>query len=273
MRVIRAETVAHPKRPVRRPRARLSTAGRLPAAPATWPELVPYYVWDLVVRLTHWLIVLSILVLTATGMYIGNPSLVVPGEAGDRLVTGTVRAVHSHAAAVFTLSVLARIAWMFTGSFYARWHQFLPVHPRRQRALWPTLLFYLFIRRHPPRVVGHDPLSGLVYLAVFGLFLLQIATGLGLYAAANPTSWLGVFGFFAPYFGGLQSTRSIHHVVMWLLLGFMMHHIASTVLKARVERNATVDSIFSGFKFVRPEDVEADREAARRSGRTSRDER
>lgn len=242
-----------------RPKAPVRTELRRPAAPARPPELVPYYVWDVVVRVTHWAIVLSIFVLAVTGFYIGRPFLVVPGEAGARFVMGTVRAIHSYAAIVFGLAVLSRIIWMFTGPFYARWHQFLPVHRRRLRALWPTFLFYVFVRRTPPRVVGHNPLAGATYLAVFALYLAAIVTGLALYAASNPGSWLAGFAVFGHWLGGLQTTRFLHHVVMWLLLGFMVHHIASGVLMARVEKNATMDSIFSGFKAVRPEDVEADR--------------
>jgi Ni/Fe-hydrogenase 1 B-type cytochrome subunit len=238
--------------------------GALPAPPARPPELVPYYVWDLVVRVTHWAIVLSIFVLAATGFYIGRPFLVVPGEAGAHFVMGTARAIHSWAAIVFTLAVLSRITWMFTGGFYARWHQLLPVHRRRLSALWPTFLFYVFVRRTPPRVVGHNPLAGATYLAVFALYLTAIVTGLALYGASKPDSWLAVFAVAGRWLGGLQIARWLHHVVMWLLLGFMVHHIASGILMARVEKNATMDSIFSGYKFVRPADVEADREAARR---------
>lgn len=244
---------------------------RWPAAPDRPPELMPYYVWDLVVRVSHWAIVLSIFVLSVTGFYIGKPFVIVPGEAGGHFVMGTMRAIHLYAGIVFALAVLARIAWMFTGGFYARWHQLLPVHRRRLRDLWPTFLFYVFVRRRPPRVVGHNPLAGAAYLAVFGLYLAAIATGLGLWAALDSTSWIGGFAFVSHWLGGLQTTRWLHHVVMWLLLGFMVHHIASGVLMARVEKNATMDSIFSGYKFVRPEDVEADREdAARRGGRAHR---
>jgi Ni/Fe-hydrogenase 1 B-type cytochrome subunit len=38
---------------------------------------------------------------------------------------------------------------------------------------------------------------------------------------------------------------------MWLLLGFAVHHVYSAVLMSTVEANATMESIFSGYKFVR----------------------
>ena len=39
---------------------------------------------------------------------------------------------------------------------------------------------------------------------------------------------------------------------MWLLLGFAVHHVYSAVLMATVEKNGTMDSIFSGYKLVPP---------------------
>ena len=63
------------------------------------------------------------------------------------------------------------------------------------------------------------------------------------------------FAWLAPLFGGLQIVRWIHHVVMWLLLGFAVHHVYSGVLMSTIEANATMESIFSGYKFVPREDL------------------
>jgi Ni/Fe-hydrogenase 1 B-type cytochrome subunit len=43
---------------------------------------------------------------------------------------------------------------------------------------------------------------------------------------------------------------------MWLLLGFMVHHVYSGVLMSTIEGNGTMESIFSGYKFVRREDLQ-----------------
>ena len=43
---------------------------------------------------------------------------------------------------------------------------------------------------------------------------------------------------------------------MWLLLGFAVHHVYSSVLMSTIEANATIESIFSGYKFVPREDLE-----------------
>jgi Ni/Fe-hydrogenase 1 B-type cytochrome subunit len=200
---------------------------------------------------THWLIALSIVVLAATGFYIGNPFLISAGPAGQRFVMGTVKVVHFYAAIVFTLAVLARVLWMFIGNRYERWDMFIPVASSRRAGIAGTLRFYLFLQRKLPGGVGHNPVAGIAYTAVFLLYFLEIATGLALYGtSAHVGSWLRGFALLAPWLGGLQTVRWLHHVGMWLLLGFVVHHIYSAVLTSSVEGDATLDSIFTGYKVV-----------------------
>jgi Ni/Fe-hydrogenase 1 B-type cytochrome subunit len=220
------------------------------------PELVRVYVWEWPVRITHWLIAASIVVLSVTGFYIGRPFVTVSGPAQAHFVTGTAKVIHFYAAIVFTLSVLSRIVWMFLGNQYARWDKFLPVRKRRRLGLAPTLKFYLFRLRKPPGFVGHNPLAGETYTLVFLLYFLQILTGLTLYSvSASGGSPIHAFQRFVPLFGGLTAARFLHHVVMWLLLGFAVHHVYSAILMSQVEGNATIESIFSGYKFVPEEDM------------------
>jgi Ni/Fe-hydrogenase 1 B-type cytochrome subunit len=114
-----------------------------------------------------------------------------------------------------------------------------------------TVRFYTFLRVDGPGEVGHNPVAGVAYLAVYGLCLVEIATGLALWGAnAPPDSWLRGATDLAQLTLGLQTTRWIHHGVMWLLLGFFVHHLATSLLMNRVEGNGLIGSIFSGTKFV-----------------------
>jgi Ni/Fe-hydrogenase 1 B-type cytochrome subunit len=226
-------------------------------APQSASEIVRVYVWEVPVRITHWVIAGAIVVLSVTGFYIGYPFVSVAGPARQHFVMGWMKVIHAWAAYVFIGAVVVRIVWMFTGNKYARWDKFLPVHASRRRGLWPTVKFYLFMLRRPPGFVGHNPVAGATYTLVFGLYFLAIATGLVMRGASadvdSPVRW---FASWAPLFGGLQIARWIHHVVMWLLLGFAVHHVYSGVLMSTVEANATMESIFSGYKFVPREDLE-----------------
>ena len=209
------------------------------------------YVWELPVRLTHWVLFFSILVLSATGYYISNPFISVPGAAKDHFVMGTVRAVHFYAAIVFALAVLVRIYWFFAGNSYARLTELIPLSRRRLRSVWKTFLYYSFIRHDPDDYAGHNELAGASYAMIFGIYLIMIATGLALYTVdVSVGSPFKVFDFLIPLFGGLQYARLIHHIGMWLVLIFAVVHIYFVFLSSVIEHIGTFDSIFSGYKFM-----------------------
>jgi Ni/Fe-hydrogenase 1 B-type cytochrome subunit len=220
------------------------------------PGLVPVYVWEWPVRITHWLIATAIVVLAVTGFYIGRPFITAPNPATQSYVMGTMKAIHFYAAIVFTLSELSRIAWMFMGNRYARWDQLVPLDRQRRRGLWPWLKFYILAEPKTPKFVGHNPLAGLSYFLVYVLCLVAALTGYALFSMeAGADSPMRVFGALLPFFGGAQTARWIHHVIMWLIVLFIVHHIACAFLVSRVTRNGTIDSMFTGFRFVKPGDL------------------
>jgi Ni/Fe-hydrogenase 1 B-type cytochrome subunit len=221
--------------------------------------LQPTYVWDVVVRVTHWLIMLSMILLAVTGVYIGRPwGAAGSGPAGQHFAMGWARVLHAYGAIAFTLAVLSRIVWMFMGPRRSGWRQFIPTSSRRLRDLKSTFLFYTFLRDRPPRTLGHNPLAGLTYVFVFGLYLVMIATGFALYSISSH-SFMKFWQFLLPMFHGAQSARWLHHVSMWLLIGFVVHHVYSAILTSRVEKNGAIDSMFSGYKFL-PKDMPHDDE-------------
>jgi Ni/Fe-hydrogenase 1 B-type cytochrome subunit len=231
------------------------------------PVLIRAYVWEWPVRLAHWLVVFSLAVLVPTGLYMGHPYLASPGPSEGRFVMGTVKVVHFYAAIVFTLAVLARIFWMFLGNRYASWKEFIPVAGERRRGILSMLSFYLFVRRDPPTFIGHNPLAGATYSLVFLVYLLMSATGFALYSVSAPVdSHMRAFHVLLPYFGGAQGARWIHHVGMWLLLGFAVHHVYSAVMMAMVEKKGTLESIFSGYKFFTRADLKTSPSTAGRQG-------
>ncbi len=207
------------------------------------------YVWDLLVRTSHWLIMVSVFILAITGIYIGNPYLIPAQPGGEHFVMATVKVVHFYTAIIFALAVVSRIAWMFVGSYYARWHQFVPVGKRRRGDVFKMLKFYSFVSKEPPLNVGHNPLAGMTYLAVFALYLTLMLTGFALYSV-SATGYMEFWEFLLPILGGAQMARWIHHIAMWFLLGFVAHHIWSAMLVSRVEGMGLIDSLFSGYKFL-----------------------
>lgn len=218
---------------------------------------VRVYVWDGVVRVCHWLAALSTFVLAGTGFYLGRPFVIVSGEAGQAFTMGAFKAVHFGAAIVFSLAVLVRVYWSFFGGRNARWRNYLPLTPESREDLKKALSFYLLMRERSPFTLNHHPLAGLCYVAFLLMCLTMIGTGLGLYAAsAHEASLFRVFDFLPAWLGGLQTLRWVHHVVMWLILVFFVVHLYASLLTARVEQNGLLDSIFTGFKWVKREDLD-----------------
>jgi len=211
----------------------------------------PIYVWELPVRVTHWLIFFSILILSATGYYMGHPFIGVPGPAANgHFVMGTARAIHLYTAIVFSLAVLVRIYWMFVGNSYARLSQFIPLSLERVRSLGNTFLYFCFVRHDLDRSPGHDPLAGATYGLLFVVYVVLIATGLALYTIYAPVN--SPFQFFRvliPVFGGLQAARLIHIISIWVISIFAVIHIYCVWLFSDVQRFGIADSIFSGYSF------------------------
>ena len=193
-------------------------------------------------RVTHWLIALSIAVLSVTGLYIGHPFITVSGPAGSRFVMGWVKVdpllrrvrVHHCGAAAHHLDVHRQQVRAL-----GQVHSGAPRSAARLLADAQVLPVRCCASR--PGFVGHNPLAGLdLHRWSSACTSLADRHRARCCAARAPTStrrcaW---FASLAPLFGGLQIARWIHHVVMWLLLGFAVHHVYSAVLMSTVEANA-----------------------------------
>ncbi|MEJ2199942.1 MAG: Ni/Fe-hydrogenase, b-type cytochrome subunit [Desulfuromonadaceae bacterium] len=212
------------------------------------------YVWEWPVRVTHWVNVLSILVLSVTGFYIGDPFVSVPSSSA--YVMGWMRFIHLVFAYVFTISVLSRLLWACFANRHASWRAFFPLLFKEGReGAWQMFRYYTFTSPKITYEVGHNALAATAYSGVMVLYLVQIITGFALYGLFAPAGLMN--GLFAPLNAlvGLQWVRLIHHLIMWLLIGFSIHHVYSAWLMDIKERNGTMSSIFGGCKFIEPEDL------------------
>lgn len=207
------------------------------------------YVWETPVRVAHWVIVLCILALCATGWYIHDPFLK-PGEH----TMATARLVHLLCGFAFTAALMVRAYWFLAGNRYARWRAFVLGTPRQWRGLVQTLQHYAFLRREPYQGVGHNPLAATIYAGLYVLMALEAFTGMVLYArGAEHDTWHALFGWPVQLMSE-QNLRLLHFGLMFLFLAFLMNHLYLVVLLAREERNGLVDSIVTGWKFIRVED-------------------
>lgn len=204
------------------------------------------YVWEVPVRLTHWVTFAMLIVLTVTGAYIADPFLFSPGQDTMR----QVRFVHLIAAYIFVASGIVRTYWLFAGNRFSRWTAFIPTNRRHARELVSQTKFYVFLQRDLPEILGHNALASATYTVVFFLFLLQTVTGFTLVGLHGTEPWATLFGWVPSVMFGEQGVRLIHHLLMWAIIAFAIHHVYSAVLVDHLENNGLMSSIFTGSKFV-----------------------
>jgi Ni/Fe-hydrogenase 1 B-type cytochrome subunit len=211
---------------------------------------VRLYVWQVPVRLTHWVTAAAIVVLSLTGGYIADPFLIPPG--GN--VMTTVRLVHMLTAFTLIASLLFRLAWMLAGNRFARWSAFIPTSRFQATEVFRQAAFYAFLRKEIPKVLGHNQLAAAAYLLLFVLLFVETVTGFALDALQGTQPWAMLFGWIVDLLGP-QLVRVIHHLSMWAILAIALFHVYSSVLVDHLEKNGLVSSIFSGYKYPTREEV------------------
>lgn len=172
------------------------------------------YVWDLPIRLFHWLLVCCVIAAFVTAK-IGGNLMVWHGRLGLAI-----------------LGLLAfRLVWGFIGSTYARFTQFVR-GPAAIRA-------YLKGEWHG---LGHNPLGALSVLAMLTALSLQVATGL----FANDD--IAFEGYLYPLVGNELSGRitGIHRLLEKLLMLLVALHLGAIAFYARVKQQNLVMPMLTG---------------------------
>ena len=216
-------------------------------------------VWELPVRIFHWLNALCITVLAVTGFIIADPpALMSNAEAFDSYWFGTVRAIHFITAYVFLLNAIVRVYWAFNGNYYSNWKAFLPLTKEKRDNIKHVLKVDVLLQNEENEVlknrsVGHNYVASFSYIILFLLALVQIFTGFGLYA---PTSgwWLPkLFAWVPSIFGDEMTTRFIHHSATWMFIIFTLIHVYLVFYHDWLEGRGESSAMISGYKFVRKE--------------------
>jgi Ni/Fe-hydrogenase 1 B-type cytochrome subunit len=235
------------------------TAPQLPtiAEPAPETTHIPdphrrlrVYIWQIPVRLTHWVTAGAIVVLAVTGLYIADPFLL-PGGGPTMEI---VRLAHMISAFVFLASGLLRTIWLLAGNRWARWTAFIPTTRHQATELFRQAGFYAFVRKEIPKVLGHNQLAATAYLVLFALLLVEVITGFALDGLVGAEPGYTLFWWLRELVGP-QNLRLIHHLAMWAILAIALFHVYSCFLVDHIEKNGLVSSIISGFKFPTREEI------------------
>lgn len=183
-------------------------------------------VWDLPVRLFHWLLVMLVVVSFVTG------------ELG-----GTWMQIHLWSGYTILGLLLFRLVWGVIGGHHARFSSFVRgpnAVLRYARTLWD---------RSAPRHLGHNPLGGWSVLAMLLLLLFQVATGL----FANDDIFTQ--GPLYPWVGKATSDflTEIHEVNQGVLLALICVHVAAVLSYLVIKHENLIGPMITGRKSWRGE--------------------
>jgi cytochrome b len=189
-------------------------------------------VWDVPVRVSHWLLALCVLA---------------------AWLTRDPRLSDLHAAAGYCALILVafRITWGFVGTRHARFSDFL-YSPRAALAYLRDLL-----KGRPHHYTGHNPAgSWSVYLLLAGVLLISLTGVLTIGAMFG----LGPLPLsFAP--AATDLLRETHEWLAWIVLAVIAVHVAGAIASSVMHRENLVASMFSGRKLLH--DAGADAPARR----------
>jgi Ni/Fe-hydrogenase b-type cytochrome subunit len=184
-----------------------------------------------VVRLTHWVNVVAIVVMTGSGLRIFNayPAFARPGERfplypwGGHPVPASLTfggwlagARHWHFAMMWLLvaNALLYLGFLF---LHGEWRDIVPRRGDARDAV-EMLKFYLFIRRRHPHQAKHNALQKSAYFAMPLLGIIIVLSGLAIWKPVT-------LGFVTVLFGNYTWARFVHFAAMVALLLLALVHV------------------------------------------------
>ncbi len=177
-------------------------------------------IWDLPIRLFHWLLVLAFILAWLS--------------QGDARYLD----VHVFSGYLFLGLLSFRVLWGLIGSHYARFHHFA----FGPKAVW----HYLKTLPTGPRqhFLGHNPAGSWAIFIILGLGLTVSLTGmLTLGGEERHGPFAGMIGF-----AWGEMFHWWHEVVAWLMLGLVCIHIAGVLIESGLHRENLIRAMITGFK-------------------------
>ncbi len=226
--------------------------GRVTSGP-----LESVYVYEAPLRIWHWVTMLCIFALGATGYLIGSPPPAIGGEAYDSFYFGWIRMIHVTSGGLLAVAFLLRIYWVFMGNHHARSIFWVPLlNGAWWRGFWGQVRYYLFLRSESELWVGHNPVAqaAMFFMFTLGTFFL-IVTGMALFAEqwGWGSGWMTWFGWVFVVFGDPQTVRTLHHLAMWYMLLFAVVHMYMVFREDIMSGETIISTMVNGIRMFKRE--------------------
>ena len=178
-------------------------------------------IWDLPIRLFHWLLVICI-----------------AGSIISVNIGGNAMQWHAYFGYVILTLLIFRIVWGFVGSTHARFSSFIPSKE--------SLLNYLTGKSKA--VLGHNPLGALSVLALILVLLIQAITGL---FADDEIAFQGPFAKYVSE-TAISIFSEIHEANSGLIYGLIALHLAAIFYYQKIKGENLIKPMLVGDKEIDP---------------------
>ena len=200
-------------------------------ASTTDTRYILHPVWDPLLRTLHWWLALTIM-----AQFTSGATLLTLGDDMSAALMEKIDIVHDYGGYAFAAGLALRIIWLFVGPPTARWRDLLPLTSAQRRILRETLACYLSGFRRPISPYrGHNAFAGPAYLAFFVIAAAQVILGITLSlmsdSAAMPSPLM-----------------TVHEWGFFLLLAFVMVHVALVIAHEIAGRHGLVSAMIHGHK-------------------------
>ncbi|MBQ1875516.1 MAG: Ni/Fe-hydrogenase, b-type cytochrome subunit [Selenomonas sp.] len=208
-----------------------------------------YYLFSPFLRIFHWIMVLSIVVLFVTGILITKPATIQALEPTfTSMSMDWVRNIHFIFAFLFCASFILRIYGFIINKGDRLFPRVWEGHFYSETI--DVAMHYMLLKpSHAPFL--RNPLARSSYAGLYVMVLIEILTGFAMYYMTEPGNIGGtLFGWVNVLLGGEMVTHWVHHIVAWLIIVFAIGHVYMVLRADLMEAEGEASSMFSGVKFL-----------------------
>ncbi len=208
-----------------------------------------YYIFSPFLRIFHWIMVGSILVLFGTGLLITKPMLVSSTEPNFTMLSmDLIRDIHFVVAFLFCASFILRIYGFIINKGDRLFPRFWEGHFYSETV--EVALHYMLLKPHHAPFL-RNPLARASYAGLYVMVLIEILTGFAMYFMTHPSAVGGtLFGWVNTLLGSEMMAHYVHHYVAWLIIVFAIGHFYMVLRAEFMEGESEVSSMFSGKKIL-----------------------
>jgi cytochrome b len=173
-------------------------------------------IWDLPLRLFHWLLVVAVIG-SFVSVKLGGNAMIWHGRFGYIVLS----------------LIFFRLIWGFVGTHHARFAQFI----KSPKAIFAYL-------KNPTETPGHSPLGAISVIVLLGLFLSQALAGL---FASDDIAFDGPLVKYVAS-AWVELLTSFHRLNEWVLMALVVVHVGAILYYKYAKKINLISAMITGDK-------------------------